>query len=84
MRRTRYQNVNELRQRFPNADLVGTYTVFNIGGNKSRLVVKIIYTTQKIYVDRILTHEQYNLWTIEMRSKPEKNLKRTKTHVKHN
>jgi mRNA interferase HigB len=69
MRRTRYENLNELRTRFPQADLVGPFTVFNIGGNKYRLIVKIIYTSQRIYVDSILTHEQYDLWTEAMRKK---------------
>jgi mRNA interferase HigB len=69
MRRTRYENINELRVRFPQADLVGPYTVFNIGGNKYRLIVKIIYTSQRIYVDQILTHAEYNEWTEQMRKK---------------
>jgi mRNA interferase HigB len=82
MRRTRYENLNELRTRFPQADSVGPFTVFlltrqhlagcsrfNIGGNKYRLIVKIIYTSQRIYVDSILTHEQYDLWTEAMRKK---------------
>lgn len=72
MRRTRYQNTNELREQFPSADLVGRYTVFNIGGNKYRLIVKMIYTSQKIYIDKVLTHKQYDLWTEEMRAKTKK------------
>jgi mRNA interferase HigB len=66
MRRTRYENINEVRLRFPQADLVGVYTVFNIGGNKYRLIVKIIYTSQRVYVDQILTHDE---WTEQMRKK---------------
>jgi mRNA interferase HigB len=72
MRRTRYQNTNELRAQFPSADLVGRYTVFNIGGNKYRLIVKMIYTSQKVYVNKVLTHKQYDLWTDEIRAKNRK------------
>ncbi len=38
--------------------------VFNIGGNKYRLVVRVFYEFQRIYVKAVLTHQQYdsNLW----------------------
>jgi len=37
----RWQNLAETREDFRHADPVGDCTVFNIGGNKYRLVVKI-------------------------------------------
>ena len=55
---------NELRNWFPNADLVGRRTVFNISGNKYRLIVKIIYQFQRVYIGNFLTHAEYdkNKW----------------------
>ncbi len=50
----------ELRQTFPSADQVGRLTVFNIGGNKFRLIARIEYTLQRVYVRRILTHKEYD------------------------
>ncbi len=35
------KNLAELRQIFPTADPVGNFTVFNIGGNKYRLITYI-------------------------------------------
>ena len=35
-------------------------TVFNIGGNKYRLIVKIEYKLQTIYIKHVLTHDEYN------------------------
>ena len=35
-------------------------TVFNIGGNKYRLVVDVVYQYQIIYVKMIMTHAQYS------------------------
>ncbi|MGH9845610.1 MAG: type II toxin-antitoxin system HigB family toxin, partial [Blastocatellia bacterium] len=35
-------------------------TVFNIGGNKYRLVVSIDYRKQVIYVKHVLTHSEYD------------------------
>jgi mRNA interferase HigB len=34
--------------------------VFNISGNKYRLVVKIIYESRQVYIRFIGTHEEYN------------------------
>jgi mRNA interferase HigB len=50
----------ELRQMFPSADQVGKLTVFNIGGNKVRLIAAIHYNRQKIYIRAVLTHSEYD------------------------
>ncbi|MBP8292665.1 MAG: type II toxin-antitoxin system HigB family toxin [Caldilineaceae bacterium] len=59
-----YQSFAELRLTFPSADIVGQYTVFNIGGNKVRLIASIHYDRGRVYVRHVLTHEEYNrgLW----------------------
>lgn len=49
-----------LRQTFPDADRVGNKTVFDIGGNKYRLIAAIHYNRQKVYIRAILTHAQYD------------------------
>ena len=49
-----------LRQTFPTADQVGKLTVFNIGGNKVRLVTAIHYNRRRIYVRAVLTHAEYD------------------------
>jgi len=50
----------ELREMFPSADKVGKLTVFNIGGNKIRLIAAIHYNRQKIYIRAVLTHPEYD------------------------
>ena len=59
-----YQSFAELRLTFPSADIVGQYTVFNIGGNKVRLIASIHYDRGRVYIWHVLTHEEYNrgLW----------------------
>jgi mRNA interferase HigB len=54
----------ELRQIFPSADQVGNFTVFNIGGNKFRLIALIDYNYRKIFIRYVLTHAEYdkNRW----------------------
>jgi len=50
----------ELRETFPAADRVGKLTVFDIGGNKIRLIAAIHYNRNRIYIRHMLTHEEYN------------------------
>jgi mRNA interferase HigB len=50
----------ELRELFPLADQVGKLTVFNIGGNKVRLIAAIHYNRQKVYIRAVLTHAEYD------------------------
>lgn len=50
----------ELREIFPSADLVGKLTVFNIGGNKVRLIAAIHYNRKKVYIRAVLTHAEYD------------------------
>ena len=60
VRETRYSSLAELRRTFPSADLVGNCTVFNIGGNKYRLITAIHYKTGKVFIRFVLTHKEYD------------------------
>lgn len=42
------------------ARLLGKLTVFNIGGNKYRLIAAIHFNRQKVYVRNVLTHKEYD------------------------
>ena len=50
----------ELRELFPSADRVDKLTVFNIGGNKVRLIAAIHYNRKKVYIRSVLTHTEYD------------------------
>ena len=41
-------------------DQVGALLVFNIGGNKYRLVIEPNYRSQTLYVRDVLTHREYD------------------------
>lgn len=55
-----WQSLQEIKQTYPSADLVGQLTVFNIKGNAYRLIVRIEYERNEIYIRHILTHEEYS------------------------
>ncbi len=48
---------------YPNADLVGRRTVFNVAGNKYRLIARVNYKAQRVFVLYILTHSEYDKGT---------------------
>lgn len=56
----KWKNFVELREVFSSADQVGSFTVFNIGGNKYRLITLIDYTYRKVFIRYILTHAEYD------------------------
>ena len=48
-----------MKMTFPATDKVGDLHVFDIGGNKLRLIAIVRYRTQRIYIRSILDHAQY-------------------------
>ena len=55
-----FNSFDDLRATFPSADKVEELIVFNIGGNKYRLIASIHFNRGKIYVRHILTHREYS------------------------
>jgi mRNA interferase HigB len=59
-RKAAWRNLAEVRATFRHADPVGTCTVFNIKGNDYRLITKIDYAYQKVFIKYVLTHPEYD------------------------
>jgi len=55
-----FEDFNALRRVFGSADYVHGLTVFDIGGNKYRLIASIHYGRRKVYLRAILTHDAYD------------------------
>jgi mRNA interferase HigB len=58
--KAKWSSLVEVQNIFPKAEAVGDFTVFNIKGNRYRLIVSIDYEGQLIYVQYILTHAEYD------------------------
>ncbi len=55
-----WQNLEEVNQIYRDTEAVGNFTVFNIKGNRYRLIVDINYANQTIYYKYFLTHAEYD------------------------
>lgn len=55
-----WTNHAQLKDDFPSADYVNGRYIFNIGGNKSRLVAVVAYKNGIIKVEWIGTHAEYD------------------------
>jgi mRNA interferase HigB len=55
-----WSNLVEVQSVFPKAEAVSNFTVFNIKGNKYRLIVSIDYEKQLIHIKYIFTHAEYD------------------------
>ena len=55
-----FSSLADVRQLFPSADRVGKFTVFNVGGNKVRIIAAIHYNRRRIYIRAVLTHADYD------------------------
>lgn len=56
-----WKNTNQLKKDYPSASiLINNRVVFNIKGNKYRLIVRINFNYQMVWIRFIGTHAQYD------------------------
>jgi len=64
VKRAKYEDSHDVKADFGSADfLQGKRVVFDIGGNKYRLVVKIEYKWGKVFIRHVVTHKEYDRLT---------------------
>ena len=58
-----WKKPQDIRNRYPNASfLAGKRVVFNLKGNKYRLLVRIQFDLQIVRVVKLGTHAEYSTW----------------------
>lgn len=61
MKNNNYKSPHQVREDFGTASFLGgSRTVFNVGGNKYRLVVDMRYDLGRVYIREVLTHDEYD------------------------
>ena len=57
-----FSNYAELKNSFNATDKVGDYYVFDIGGNKYRVISAIHFNRQMLFIRYVFTHQEYDKW----------------------
>ena len=58
--KNRFDTWAALKAAFNTVDKVGDLVVFNVGGNKYRLIAHIRFEKQIVYIKAVLTHTEYD------------------------
>ncbi len=60
VRRADWANFNQLKQTFNSADTYKDCVIFDIGGNKYRIIGKVGYQKHLVFIRFVLTHSEYD------------------------
>ena len=63
MKHGHYATFSELKAAFGSVDKVGPFCVFDVGGNKLRLVAAIHFNTRRVFIRHVLAHAEYDRGT---------------------
>lgn len=59
-KRVIWRNFADVKGCFPATDKVGDKFVFDVGGNKLRLIAAIHFNAGRVFVRAVLTHKEYD------------------------
>ena len=59
-RKALWTSFADIKQTFNTADYVSPFVVFDIGGNKYRLVTEINFSRRVVFIRRIMLHKEYS------------------------
>jgi mRNA interferase HigB len=62
-KRAIWNSFADVKQSFNSADFVAPYVVFDIGGNKYRLVAEVNFVKRVLLIRGIMTHKEYSKGT---------------------
>jgi mRNA interferase HigB len=57
-----FKDIHTIRRALPATDFADPYTIFNIKGNRYRLITIIHYRYKRVYIKHFFTHAEYNRW----------------------
>lgn len=55
-----WETFADIRETFRHADVFRDCVIFDVGGNKYRLIAKVRYRRKKVFIRFILRHSDYN------------------------
>ncbi|WP_017523410.1 type II toxin-antitoxin system HigB family toxin [Pusillimonas noertemannii] len=58
----RASNFSALKTVFNTVDWVSGYVVFNVGGNKYRIIADVVFRSQTVFIKHVFSHKEYESW----------------------
>ena len=58
-----FKHFTHLKQTFGTVDYSAPDTIFDVGGNKYRVVVVVSFQGQIAVVNEVMTHDEYDSWS---------------------
>ena len=55
-------NFSALKAAFNSADWVAGHVVFDVGGNKFRVVADVVFRSRTVFIKHVFTHKEYDQW----------------------
>lgn len=55
-------NFSALKAVFNTVDWASGYVVFNVGGNKYRIITDVVFRSQTVFIKYVFTHKEYDSW----------------------
>ena len=59
-KKNNFATFNDLKKTFGTADIVGKCVIFNIGGGRHRLIVRVNFLAKRMWIKYILPHARYD------------------------
>jgi mRNA interferase HigB len=63
VKRAAWQDWADVKATYGSAAKVEKYAIFNVGGNKYRVIARVSYPKRKVYIQPVLTHKEYDRGT---------------------
>jgi mRNA interferase HigB len=58
----KWKTFAELKVTYGTADSAGPFVVFDIGGNKYRIIADVWFAGRFVYIKHVFTHAEYDKW----------------------
>lgn len=55
-----WKSFPDIRKTFNHSDIYCNCTIFDVGGNKYRVIAKVAYRTKLVFIRAVLTHAEYD------------------------
>jgi mRNA interferase HigB len=79
VRQNQFSDFADLKKTFSTIDAADNFIIFDIGGNKFRIIARVVYKLNAVYIRNVFTHQEYDTWKADDDPWSKKGQKKLKT-----